>query len=278
MRPMRRGTCGAVHAPFTIGPARSYLPIVATAIHAGHDVRPEIADRLALDDGTRRREEDPFTDRLTGAGARSVVVHRSRFEVDMNRPRETAVYTTPEAAWGLDVWSEPLTEGQVERSLALHDDFYAAMAEQLDELARSGPFVVLDLHSYNHRRDGVGSPPAPTEENPEVNVGTGSLDRDRWGGLVDRFMDELAGQTVQGHRLDVRENVRFKGGHLSAWIHERYAGTGCALALEFKKVFMDEWTGVADDRHIDQLTVALSATRGGLVDELVAVRGCAARR
>ena len=278
MRSMRQGTSGAVRPPFTIGPARSYLPIVATAIHAGHDVRPEIADRLALDDGTRRREEDPFTDRLTAAGARPVIVHRSRFEVDLNRPRETAVYTTPEAAWGLDVWKEPLPAGEVERSLALHDDFYGAMAVLLDELARSGPFVLLDVHSYNHRRDGAGEPPAPAEGNPEVNVGTGSLDRDRWGGLVDRFIDELSGQTVRDHRLDVRENVRFKGGHLSAWVHDRYAGTGCALALEFKKVFMDEWTGVADDGHLDQLTVALSATRGALLDELVAVRGCAARR
>jgi hypothetical protein len=43
------------------------------------------------------------------------------------------------------------------------------------------------------------------------------------------------------------------------WIHERYADTGCALALEFKKVFMDEWTGEPDDEHIAELGRALLA-------------------
>jgi N-formylglutamate deformylase len=266
------GTSGAVRPPFTIGPASSDLPIVATAIHAGHDVRPDVAAHLALDDGTRRREEDPFTDRVTAAGSRSVVAHRSRFEVDLNRPRESAVYTTPDTAWGLEVWDEPLTARDIDGSLAIHDAFYGALAVHLDELARTGPFVVLDVHSYNHRRDGAGAPSAPAEENPEINVGTGSLDRDRWGDLVDRFMQHLGGESVRGHRLDVRENVRFKGGHLSAWVHERYAGTGCALALELKKVFMDEWTGVPDDHHLAQLTEAIAATVPTMVDALAGHR------
>ena len=78
----------------------SALPLVMTAIHAGHDLRPDIAARVAIDDDTRRREEDPFTDRITRAGGIPVVVHRSRFEVDLNRPRGTCVYVTPEQSWG----------------------------------------------------------------------------------------------------------------------------------------------------------------------------------
>jgi len=38
-------------------------------------------------------------------------------------------------------------------------------------------------------------------------IGTGTLDRDRWGHLVDRFMDDLSHQQVAGHDLDVRENI-----------------------------------------------------------------------
>ena len=63
----------------------SFVPVVATAIHAGHDLRPAVASCIALDDSTRLREEDPFTDRLTSVGGSTVVVHRSRFEVDLNR-------------------------------------------------------------------------------------------------------------------------------------------------------------------------------------------------
>lgn len=246
----------------------SALPLVVTAIHAGHELRPELATRIRLDDATRRREEDPFTDRITAAGGTPVVVHRSRFEVDLNRPRDEAVYTTPDTCWGLDVWREPLTEDQVERSLVLHDAFYDALAAHLDELARQGPFVVLDVHSYNHRRDGAGAPPAPVVENPEVNVGTGSLDRDRWGHVVDRFMEDLGTQVVAGHRLDVRENVRFEGGHLSGWVHERYDRVGCALAVELKKVFMDEWADVPDDDHLRQLTEAFTESVPLLLGEL----------
>jgi N-formylglutamate deformylase len=252
--------------PWHIG--RSALPLATTAIHAGHDLRPELAALMALDDATRLREEDPHTDRVTSAGGSPVVVRRSRFEVDLNRPRTEAVYTTPDAAWGLDVWHEPLSDATVERSLELYDAFYEAMAEVLDELARRGPFLMLDVHSYNHRRDGADSPPAPIRENPEVNVGTGSLDRDRWGHVVDRLMDELGQQDVTGHHLDVRENVRFKGGHLSRWVHERYAGAGCALAIELKKVFMDEWTGALDEAHLHELTDAFAAVLPVTLGEL----------
>ncbi len=36
-------------------------PIVATAIHNGHDVRPEVRELLAISEEDRLREEDPFT-------------------------------------------------------------------------------------------------------------------------------------------------------------------------------------------------------------------------
>jgi N-formylglutamate deformylase len=246
----------------------SALPLVTTAIHAGHDLRPELAAKVALDGATRRREEDPFTDRITQAGGLPVVVHRSRFEVDLNRPRHACVYEDADAAFGLEVWREPLTEEQVERSRRLHDAFYEQLRGILDDLARQGPFVVLDIHSYNHRRDGARRPAAPPDDNPEVNIGTGSMDRDRWGHLVDRFMHDLGQQVVAGHHLDVAENVRFKGGYLPEWVHARYAGSGCALAIELKKVFMDEWSGQLDEQHLDELTAAFGAAVPLLLGEL----------
>ena len=60
----------------------------------------------------------------------------------------------------------------------------------------------------------------------------------------------------------------FEGGYLSQWVHERYPDRGCALAVELKKVFMDEWTGVADDRHLDELTAAFEASLPLLLGEL----------
>jgi N-formylglutamate amidohydrolase len=241
---------------------------VATAIHAGHDLRPAVASCTALDDATRLREEDPFTDHLTSVGGSTVVTLRSRFEVDLNRPRDKAVYRTPDDAWHLELWREPLPAAEIERSLDLYDDFYVELGHRLDTLAERGPFGVLDLHSYNHRREGADEPPAPDTTNPEVNVGTGALDRGRWSRVVDRFLETLADQEVCGRRLDVRENVRFRGGELCRWVDQRYEGRGCALAIEFKKVFMDEWTGELDERHLETLRSALAAVVPALVEEL----------
>ncbi|HUF30259.1 MAG TPA: N-formylglutamate amidohydrolase, partial [Gemmatimonadaceae bacterium] len=235
------------------------LPIVATAIHAGHALRAEVAGLLALDAAERRREEDPFTDLWTTVAPTRVVGTHSRFEVDLNRPRDGAVYRTPDEAWGLSVWREPLPDGVVKRSLAGYDAFYGEIGALLDEVhARFGVFAVLDLHSYNHRRDGPAAAPGAREANPEVNIGTSILDRDRFGRSLENFADALR-DPVEGEALDVREDVKFRGGHFSRWILARYPGDACALAIEFKKTFMDEWTGEPDEARIGIIGRRLAA-------------------
>lgn len=244
-------------------------PIVATAIHDGHAVRPEIAERLALDAPTRLREEDPFTGRLAAVAPTCLVALRSRFEVDLNRRREQAVYRVGADAWGLEVWREPCSTELIGRSLAVYDEFYAALERVLRERERRhGRFVVLDVHSYNHRRHGPDGPPADPAGNPEVNVGTGTVDRARWGPLVDRFCADLRAVEVGGRCLDVRENVKFRGGAMAAWIHRTFPTSGVALAIELKKTFMDEWSGRPDEQHLDALARALTATLPGLTESL----------
>jgi N-formylglutamate amidohydrolase len=244
-----------VPSPFRVLSAAGSL--VTVALHAGHDLRPELAEYIGPDADDRRREEDPYTDQLLGDVGVRFHVLRSRFEVDLNRSRDRAVYQLPHDAWGLEVWKRPLPADEIERSRRLHDEFYTELARHMDRLASSGPFLVLDIHSYNHRRGGPECDPAAPGANPEVNVGTGALDRSRWGHVVDAFIDGLRTHVVAGHRLDVRENVRFRGGHLSRWVAANYPDTGCTLALEFKKLFMDEWTGECHTGHLEQLRHAL---------------------
>ena len=160
----------------------------------------------------RLQEEDPRTGEWAEVAPTRLVVHRSRFEVDLNRSRETAVYRRPEDAWGLNLWTHPLTDDLVARSLAEYDAFYAELDRVLAEKARRhGRFVVLDLHSYNHRREGPEGPEAEPAGNPEVNVGTGTMDREYWAPLVERFIADLRGYDFLGRHLDVRENVKFVG-------------------------------------------------------------------
>ncbi len=236
-------------------------PLVATAIHNGHAIREELRHRSALHASDRLREEDPFTGEWTTVAGTQVVVHRSRFEVDLNRPRDKAVYLRPEDAWGLNLWKEPLDPEKVDLSLSLYDSFYADLKQLLKDVEKShGRFVLFDLHSYNHRRTGPEAPPAPPEENPEVNVGTGNLDRERWGPVVESFVSALREFDFQGRQLDVRENVKFRGGYLSKWVQENFPRSGCAIAIEFKKFFMDEWTGEPVPDTMETIRRGLAAT------------------
>ena len=45
----------------------------------------------------------------------------------------------------------------VGRSLDIHAHYYRMLGQLLDDIAAGHPrFVLLDVHSYNHRRDGPG--------------------------------------------------------------------------------------------------------------------------
>lgn len=248
-------------------------PLVAAAIHDGHAVRPELLPLLNLAEGDRLREEDPFTRHWTTVAPTRVIGCRSRFEVDLNRPREKAVYLTPEDAWGLQVWKSPLPEDVIAETLALYDDFYAEVKTILRELiADCGCVVVYDIHTYNHRRGGPEGPLADPEANPAVNLGTGTMNRERWAPVVDRFLHDLRSYDYPGSKLDVRENVRFRGGNFGRWAHETFPDTVCVLSIEFKKFFMNEWTGEADHAQVEAIRDALASTTPGVLAALESLK------
>ena len=210
------------------------------------------------DDG-QLREEDPFTAEMAQVAPTRIIGLRSRFEVDLNRARDKAVYQKPEDAWGLNVWQEKLSEEIVTRSLAQYDDFYCEVAVLMNDYAQQfGKFVVFDLHSYNHRREGADGPEADKSENPEVNIGTGSLDRARWAPVIDALIKSLRSYDFGGRQLDVRENVKFQGGEFPRWIHRNFPESACAIAIEWKKFWMDEWSGQENRAHLEHIKAALA--------------------
>jgi len=227
-------------------------PVLATAIHDGHELRPEIADAIRLTEDERLREEDPFTGQAILDVPTHIIAHRSRFEFDLNRGSEEAIYLTREKSWGLDVWREPPPPDLVERSLALHAAYYAMLGQVLQAVAdQHQRFVLIDVHSYNHRRDGPDGEAAAQDKAPDINIGTFSMPREQWAFLLDPLMEAMRSFDFNGRRLDVRENVAFQGkGEQTRYVHERYPGRGCAIALEFKKFFMDEWTGTPDPQDL----------------------------
>lgn len=239
---------------------RSDDPVIATAIHDGSELRPEVANAILLPHAQRLREEDPFTGQAIADVPTHVIPHRSRFEVDLNRAEADAVYLTPEQCWGLRVWRQPPDEAVVAHSRRSHRAFYAMLGQLLDDVAGSHRrFVVLDVHSYNHRRDGAQAPAMPQSESPDINIGTSSMAREQWAFLVDPLIEAMRGFDFLGRKLDVRENVAFQGrGELTRFVHARHPQAGCAIAIEFKKFYMDEWTGQPDPQSLAAMRALIS--------------------
>lgn len=246
---------------------KSTFPVITAAIHEGHHIRPELLPFMNLDEAQRTREEDPYTGYLTSISDSRIITNVSRFEVDMNRPREKAVYQEPEDAWGLQVWSSPPPTSYINYSLKLYDAFYRQVDDLLQYTIRScGYFAVLDIHSYNYRREGQEGQDNDVQ-NPEVNIGTIHNDP-KWKKLTDHFIRTLSGTKINGRHPDVRENVKFKGGEFSRWINENYGSKGCVLSVKFKKTFMDELTGIVSIPHLRDIKKALFATLDGLKTQL----------
>ncbi|HEY9091773.1 N-formylglutamate amidohydrolase [Parasphingorhabdus sp.] len=234
-------------------------PIITTAIHAGHTIRDELQPWLEISDMDRLREEDPLTDYFLPVGDSLLRVNRSRFEVDLNRPRDKAISTNAEDLWGLHVWSPDLPQEQIEKSMQLHDQFYAMVRDHCDKMiARYGHIMLLDIHSYNHRREGVEAPPALPDENPDIDLGATTMNHEIYGELLERFAKQLRRFPVCGKTPSVGVNIRWEdGGNFPEWLHNIYGDQACIITLEYKKSFMDEWTGEAD-------ILALQCLREGL--------------
>lgn len=242
-------------------------PLVTVAIHNGHQVRPELLPYMNLTESERLREEDPFTSEWIQISDNRIKVNTSRFETDVNRPIEKCIYQKPEDAWGLQVWNEKLPQEVVERSLQVYKNFYTQIEGYFNVLFEQHPWlIVYDLHSYNYRRSGVDKYDPP-EQNPEINVGTMRVEKKIWKPVIERLLDVLQKFNYEGRHLDVRENIKFGGGEFAKWLSNKYGERICPVAVEIKKIFMDEWTGQPDHNQIRHLRELLIASIKPVVNE-----------
>lgn len=220
-------------------------PVLAVALHAGNRVPTEFEPYLAVTPADRLREEDPHTEKFLGLAQMQWQILTSRFVIDLNRPREKAIYQAPAEAWGLMVWKGSLPENLRDTAYGIYDRFYCEAGTVLRELiARHRHVLILDLHSYNHRRGGADAQPADPKLNPEINLGTGRALLPKWRPLVEAWLEAARNYTgtVTGRKFDVRENVKFSGGYFQDWVQELFGENVCVLSIEMKKIFMDEWT------------------------------------
>ena len=208
-----------------------YVPYVCGAIHDGWQFRKELWDNCLHTQYDRWYEEDPETKNMVISHPILIAGCDSRFEYDLNRTPEEAVFET---AWGKQLWKSPLSEEQKQKSLDKHTNFYKvthALIKKIED--KFGCAIVYDMHSYNWQRW--------DREVPTWNLGTSNLDNDRYGDQIESWRKSLSEmQLPNGIKSTADINNTFYGnGYFLKYITKNFKNT-LVLATEIAKVYCDE--------------------------------------
>ncbi|MGW9686360.1 N-formylglutamate amidohydrolase [Flagellimonas sp. 2504JD1-5] len=212
-----------------------YTPFICGAVHDGHQFRKSLWDNCLHTEYERWYEEDPCTKQMVQGFPIVIAGCDSRFEYDLNRPPETAIFDT---AWGKQLWKEPLSEKEKQHSLAKHGNFYKVVHALIAKLeSKFQNVVVFDMHSYNWKRW--------DREVPVWNLGTTNIDNGRYGDLVESWRGRLEDiQFSNGIVSSAKINDTFFGnGYFLKYITQNFRNT-LVLATEISKIYCDELTGI----------------------------------
>jgi len=213
----------------------SYVHYVCGAVHNGHQFRKELWDNCLHTEYERWFEEDPCTKEFVKTLPIVIAACDSRFEYDLNRAPENAIY---EDAWGKKLWRVPLNKEARKRSGDKHVAFYTVVHALVKKLeALFGCVVIYDMHSYNWRRW--------EREVPVINLGTTNLDNDRFGNAIEIWRQSLSELKLPYKiKTTAKINDTFYGnGYFLKYITKNFKNT-LVLATEFKKIYCDERDGV----------------------------------
>ena len=208
-----------------------YVYYACGAVHNGHQFRQELWDNCLHTEYERWFEEDPETKEMVKSHPIVIAGCDSRFEYDLNRAPETAIY---EDAWGKKLWKQPLPTEMHEKSLQKHANFYKVVHALISKLEEKfGVCIVYDMHSYNWKRW--------TREVPTWNLGTSNVDNDRFGEEIKSWRAILEKTPLpNGIKSSSKINDTFQGnGYFLKYITQNFNNT-LVLATEIAKVYCDE--------------------------------------
>lgn len=209
-----------------------YVHYACGAVHDGHQFRKELWDNCMHTEYERWYEEDPETKNMIASHPIVIAGCDSRFEYDLNRTPEDAVFET---AWGKQLWKTPLPEAMKSKSLKKHATFYKVVHALINKLEEKfGVCVVYDMHSYNWQRW--------DREVPTWNLGTSNVDNNRFGSSIEAWRQSLSEIKFPKNIPSTSKiNDTFQGnGYFLKYITNNFKNT-LVLATEIAKVYCDEY-------------------------------------
>jgi hypothetical protein len=210
----------------------SYSYFLCGAVHDGHQFRKELWENCLHTEYERWYEEDPCTKQMVQTMPMVIAGCDSRFEYDLNRAPETAIY---EDAWGKKLWRAPLANADKDKSLVKHSAFYKvvhALVEKMESLF--GAAIVYDMHSYNWKRWDRAV--------PVINLGTSNIDNQRFSAFAKAWSEQLSSiKLPNAIKTTTGINDTFQGnGYFLKYITQHFNET-LVLATEFSKIYCDEY-------------------------------------
>ncbi|MEQ6123858.1 N-formylglutamate amidohydrolase [Pseudotenacibaculum sp. MALMAid0570] len=226
----------------------AYVHYACGAVHDGHQFRKELWVNCIHTEYERWFEEDPETKEMVKSHPIVIAGMDSRFEYDLNRAPETAIY---DDAWGKQLWHQPLSTEMREKSLSKHYNFYKVVHALISKLEEKfGICVVYDMHSYNWKRW--------EREVPTWNLGTANVDQERFQGSIESWRAILEKTPLPNHiKSTSKINDTFQGnGYFLKFITQNFSNT-LVLATEIAKVYCDELEQVMYPEVVDAVEVYL---------------------
>jgi hypothetical protein len=230
-----------------------YVPYLCAAIHDGHQFRKKLWNKCLHTEYERWYEEDPETKKMIQNQPIVLAGRDSRFEYDLNRSPAKAIY---DDAWGKQLWKEPLTTSEKEKSLKKHQNFYKVVKVLIAKLEQKfGVTVVYDMHSYNRRRW--------NRKVPVFNLGTSNIDTLRFNDAIEAWQKTLQ-QIKLPNNIETTSKINdvFKGnGYFLKFITDNFNNT-LVLATEVSKIYCNELEEIIYPEVVEaikkQLTIKLT--------------------
>ncbi|WP_299786845.1 flavohemoglobin expression-modulating QEGLA motif protein [uncultured Shewanella sp.] len=224
-----------------------YLPVVCTAIHAGHELRPDLLKSCQLSDEERHLQESGYTDELISSQPVTLVCMDSRLEYDLNRPR--ALSTSYRLASKRKLWDKAHSAKQRALSHRKHQDFftvYQALIAKLEGLF--GMVIVFDIKAYNTQE---------YLQAPLFNIDATQIEMPRWQAVINKFHKELDLISIPNMASNTAIDLIDSGmNYLTTHTNAKFDRT-LVLPTQIRKVYVDVETGNLYPQVLDALKLGL---------------------